>query len=240
MAKIDTNSNVYTIAYATVLVIIVAILLAVVANVLKPKQDANEALDTKKQILASLNLRDLDNKAAEEAYKSQVTEVTCEKCGLSWYEAQIDGAKKYVLPIKGAGLWGGIWGYIALDEDKNTVFGAFFNHSSETPGLGGEIKTKKFQEQFAGKHILDANGAFVGLGVMKAGQTAEGKEQVDAISGATITSKGVETMILTSIQAYADVEWFGAAKVAEEEELEWNQAELVEDNTNIEPETKEE
>ncbi|MCQ2334573.1 MAG: NADH:ubiquinone reductase (Na(+)-transporting) subunit C [Paludibacteraceae bacterium] len=238
----NTNSNVYTIAYATVLVIIVALLLAVVANALLPRQEANVALDTKKQILASLNERNLGNAVSEQTYNEQVTEVTCEKCGLSWYEANLDGEKKYILPVKGAGLWGGIWGYIALNADRNTIYGAYFDHSSETPGLGGEIKTEKFQSQFAGKHILDAEGQFVGLAILKAGQSAEGQDAVDAISGATITSKGVQTMILTSIQAYAAAGWFGQAEVAVEEELEWHQAEKVEEEVieNVEPELTEE
>ncbi len=229
MAKLDTNSNVYTIAYATVLVIIVAMLLAVVANALLPRQEANVALDQKKQILASLNERNLGNAKSEETYNAQVTEVTCEKCGLSWYEANLEGEKKYILPVKGAGLWGGIWGYIALDADKNTIFGAYFDHSSETPGLGGEIKTEKFQAQFAGKKMLNEAGEFVGLAILKAGQSAEGQDAVDAISGATITSKGVQTMILTSIQAYAEAGWFAQAEAAEAEELEWHQAEKVEE-----------
>lgn len=226
--KVNTNSNVYTIVYATVLVIIVALLLAVVANALKPLQDKNVALDTKKQILASLNERNLDNQTSEETYNAQVTEVTCEKCGLKWFEANIEGEKKYVLPIEGAGLWGGIWGYIALNDDKNTIYGAYFDHSSETPGLGGEIKTEKFQAQFAGKHILDAEGQFVGLGVMKAGQTAEGMEQVDAISGATITSKGVQTMIHDAIEAYANAGWFAQGEAPAENEVAEENAENVE------------
>lgn len=234
MAKLDTNSNVYTIAYATVLVIIVALLLAVVANALLPRQEANVALDQKKQILASLNERNLGNAKSEETYNAQVTEVTCEKCGLSWYEANLNGEKKYVLPVKGAGLWGGIWGYIALDADKNTIFGAYFDHSSETPGLGGEIKTEKFQAQFAGKKMLNEAGEFVGLAILKAGQSAEGQDAVDAISGATITSKGVQTMILTSIQAYAEAGWFGQAVAEAAAEVE---EEVIE---NVEPEVTEE
>ena len=97
--------------------------------------------------------------------------------------------------------------YIALNEDKNTIYGTYFDHESETPGLGGEIKTEAFQNQFIGKHLL-RDGKFVGVAIMKAGQTADGMDQVDAISGATITSKGVETMILTSIQAFADKGFF--------------------------------
>ena len=204
MAKINTNSNVYTIVYAAVLVIIVAFLLALANAALKPRQDANVALSQKKQILASINERNLGDQKSEETYEAIVSDA--QLGDLTFYIAKKDG-EKYILPVRGAGLWGGIWGYIALNEDKNTIYGTYFDHESETPGLGGEIKTEAFQNQFIGKHLL-RDGKFVGVAIMKAGQTADGMEQVDAISGATITSKGVETMILTSIQAFADKGFF--------------------------------
>ena len=228
MAKINTNSNVYTIVYAAVLVIIVAFLLALANAALKPRQEANVALSQKKQILASINERNLGDQKSEETYEAMVSEADLD--GLTFYIAKKDG-EKYILPVRGAGLWGGIWGYIALDEDKNTIFGTYFDHESETPGLGGEIKTEAFQNQFIGKHLL-RDGKFVGIGIMKAGQTADGKDQVDAISGATITSKGVETMILTSIQQFADKGFFGEAQASAS-----NEAEAEE---NVEPENEEE
>lgn len=201
--KIDTNSNVYTIVYAAVMVVIVALLLAVVSAVLKPRQDANVLLDTHKQILASLNERDLDDATATKLYDEQITEVTCEKCGLSWYEANLNGEKKYILPVRGAGLWGPIWGYIALNDDKQTIFSVFFNHEGETPGLGGEIKNYTvFQQQFEGKAVLGASGE--GMAIEKAGNGGD----VDCISGATITSKGVETMLHTCLGEYVAAGWF--------------------------------
>ena len=212
MAKINTNSNVYTIVYAAILVIIVAFLLAIVNAALKPRQDANVALDKKKQILASINERNLGDQKSEETYEALVSDA---KIGdLDFFIARKDG-EKYILPVRGAGLWGAIWGYVALNEDKNTIFGTYFDHDSETPGLGGEIKTEAFQNQFIGKRILNDKGEFVGIGIMKAGQTADGMEQVDAISGATITSKGVETMIITSIQQFADAGFFDKAEAPE-------------------------
>ena len=204
MAKINTNSNVYTIVYAAVLVIIVAFLLALANAALKPRQDANVALSQKKQILASINERNLGDQKSEETYEAIVSDA--QLGDLTFHIAKKDG-EKYILPVRGAGLWGGIWGYIALNEDKNTIYGTYFDHESETPGLGGEIKTEAFQNQFIGKHLL-RDDKFVGVAIMKAGQTADGMDQVDAISGATITSKGVETMILTSIQAFADKGFF--------------------------------
>ena len=115
------------------------------------------------------------------------------------FVAEVDGAKKYILPVYGAGLWGPIWGYIALNEDKNTVFGAFFDHSGETPGLGAEIATPHFTDQFQGKEIFD-NAQLVGLLVVKGG--ANGVHEVDGISGGTLTSKGVESMIKSYLSYY--------------------------------------
>ena len=125
--------------------------------------------------------------------------------GLPLYVATIDGETKYVLKLHGAGLWGGIGGYLALDADKNTIFGINFNHESETPGLGAEIVTAKFRNQFNGKHIRNAEGKICSVAVLKTGKTAEnGQEQVDAISGATITSTGVSDMLVNNLAEYAE------------------------------------
>lgn len=219
--KLNTNSNVYTIVYATILVIIVACLLAVVSLSLKPLQDANVALDTKKQILNSLNLRNLDNATAEKTYSEVITPVTCDQCGLQWFEANLNGEKKYVLPVRGAGLWGPIWGYVALDEDKATIYGVFFNHEGETPGLGGEIKELKFQRQFEHKLIFGATGN--GIAIEKEGNGGD----VDCVSGATITSKGVETMLHTGLEAYKAAGWFNNNAQAESTEAEGEERETL-------------
>ena len=124
--------------------------------------------------------------------------------GAPVFVANIEGETKFVLKLHGAGLWGGIGGYLALDADKNTIFGVNFNHESETPGLGAEIVTEKFRHQFNGKHIKNAEGEVVSVAVLKSGKLAEGQEQVDAISGATITSTGVSDMLLSNLGEYAD------------------------------------
>lgn len=194
--KLNTNSNVYTIIYATVMVVIVALLLAVVSSALKPKQQANVELDRKKQVLSSLNIDLKQVKDVDALYAQMIEEQ--ELNGVKVFVATLeDGAVKYIIPMDGAGLWGAIWGYIALDADKNTVYGTYFNHDSETPGLGGEITTEYFQNRFVGKHIAGAEG--YGMEIVKGEATGE---QVQAISGATITSKGVETMINTTLEAY--------------------------------------
>lgn len=191
--KLNTNSNIYTFVYMTVVVIIVAVLLAVVSQALAPKQQANILLDKQKQILGALKV-DYTNADPAEVYYTLVKD-TLKYGEMEVYVANINGATKYILPLSGKGLWGGIGGYLALDEDKNTIYGVNFNHESETPGLGAKIVELPFREQFEGKHIRNAAGEVVSVAVLKAGKHAEGQEQVDAISGATITSSGVSTML---------------------------------------------
>lgn len=112
------------------------------------------------------------------------------------------GNKYYVIPMVGKGLWGPIWGYIALKEDLNTVFGASFDHKTETPGLGAEINQESFQKQFEGEQIFDNNGNFVSIKVIKGGAKKEDKHGVDAITGGTITSRGVSEMIERTLNMY--------------------------------------
>ena len=200
---LDTNSNVYTIIYASIIVVIVAVLLAFVSQVLRPRQEENILLDQQKQILVSLN-QNYDNTDPAELYKNTITDTIELENGAKVFVAKVAGETKYVLKLHGAGLWGGIGGYLALDADKNTIYGVNFNHESETPGLGGEIVTEKFRNQFIGKHIRNAAGEVVSVAVLKAGKMAEGQEQVDALSGATITCDGVSTMIATNLAEYAE------------------------------------
>ena len=203
MKKLDTNSNVYTIIYATIIVVIVAVLLAVVNQVLSERQEFNKKLDVQKQILTSLNIEYTAENAGD-LYKQYVQEDSTEN-GLPLFVATVDGAKKYVLRLRGRGLWGAIWGYIALNDDKNTIFGINFGHESETPGLGGDIVTAKFREQFKGKKIKNANNDILSVAVLKTGNLApNGQEQVDALAGATITSTGVNDMLLSSLIEYTE------------------------------------
>ena len=186
----------------TVVVIIVAVLLAVVSQALAPKQQANILLDKQKQILGALKV-DYTNADPAEVYYTLVQD-TLKYGEMEVYVANINGATKYILPLSGKGLWGGIGGYLALDEDKNTIYGVNFNHESETPGLGAKIVEPEFRSQFEGKHIRNAEGAVVSVAVLKAGKHAEGQEQVDAISGATITSSGVSTMLEVNLAEYEE------------------------------------
>ena len=200
--KLNTNSNSYIIIYSAVLVIIVAFLLAFVFQALKPMQDANVALDVKKQILYSLNIRGLDGEEAEAKYKEVVKE-EIEAEGLKYFACEIDGQPKYVFPLKGMGLWGGISGFLSVNDNLNTVYGAYFNHESETAGLGAEIKdSQAWQEKFQGKKIFDANGE-VALSVVKKVDNPD--TQVDCVTGATLTSNGVSDMLRDCMKQYMNL-----------------------------------
>jgi Na+-transporting NADH:ubiquinone oxidoreductase subunit C len=97
-----------------------------------------------------------------------------------------------VLPVSGFGLWGIMYGYLAIEGDGNTIRGIGFYDHKETPGLGGEISNPRWQAQWPGKQIFDTAGD-VAFELVKGG--GEGESQVDALSGATLTSRGVENMI---------------------------------------------
>ena len=225
----NTNSNGYTVIYATVMVIIVALMLALVSSALKDTQTANVELDKKKQILASLNI-DLEGKDAVSIYNQYIVEElvinfkaeildSSELCAfkidflkelakaeaerkLPIYVAKVDGKTKYIMSMKGTGLWGPIWGYVALNEDKNSIFGSYFSHASETPGLGAEIAYKPFQKTLIDKKILGADLSFKSISVLKPDNKPNSEYEIDGISGGTITSKAVEKMIFNCLGQY--------------------------------------
>ena len=224
-----TNSNSYTIIYSVIIVVIVAFLLAFVFQALKPMQDANVALDKKKQILNSLNIRELNDAQADAKYKEVVVadRVIDEKgkmllpgttggenAGfkleskdykegkLALYICRVNGETKYVIPVYGMGLWGPISGYIALNADKSTIYGVYFNHESETAGLGAEIKDNKaWQEKFQGKKLFkNGDDKTIALSVEK--KVEDPTTQVDAVTGATLTSNGVRDMLHEALGKY--------------------------------------
>ncbi len=225
--KLNTNSNTYTMLYATGVVVIVAFLLAFAYAALKDRSDANERIDKKQQILAALNIRNLDKSDVETKYKEVVMQdkvvdaqgnvkdegADKDKAGftidrkdigadnLPIYICEVDGKKKFVLPMVGKGLWGGIWGFVALDDDGQTVFGSYFSHESETAGLGSLIKEQKFQDAFVGKQAYSADGN-AALKVVKSGAVQDAEHEVDGITGATLTSNGVRDMITEYLSLY--------------------------------------
>jgi Na+-transporting NADH:ubiquinone oxidoreductase subunit C len=172
----------------------VAFLLAFIFKALKPMQDANVALDQKKQILYSLNIRGLDGHEAEAKYAEVVKEEKTEN-GQTVYLCNVDGEDVCVFAMKGMGLWGGISGFVAIhDQDGPTVYGAYFNHESETAGLGAEIKdSQAWQEKFIGKKVFKDGNDDVALSVVK--KVEDPETQVDCVTGATLTSNGVNDMI---------------------------------------------
>lgn len=217
----NTNSNSYTIVYASVMVVIVAFLLAFVSSSLRETQNKNVELDTKKQILAALGVKDVKDADVEYnkyikgdmlmnangtltentgAFATAYEKEAKEKNRLHVFVAEVNGETKYVFPVYGAGLWGAIWGYVALNGDKDTVFGVYFSHASETPGLGAEIATPHFQGEFTGKKTLE-NGE-IALSVVKNGKVEKPEYQVDGISGGTITSVGVNDMLKNCLSNY--------------------------------------
>ncbi|MDE5788340.1 MAG: FMN-binding protein [Bacteroidaceae bacterium] len=198
----NTNSNVYTFVYAAVMVVIVAFLLAFVASALKPIQDANVERDTKNQILTSLNITGLSGADIDQKYADVITGELQEQGG-KVFVATVDGATKYVIPVKGRGLWGGLWGYISIDEDKQHVFGTYFDHESETAGLGARIKERWFQEKFNGKPIFTDDPNQVALTVVKVGQSKK-ETEIDGVTGATLTSVGVAGMVTDGLQQYIE------------------------------------
>ena len=198
----NTNKNSYIIIYSSVMVIIVAFLLAFIYQTLKPMQDVNVALDKKKQILASLNIRDVSDSEAEAKYQEVVKAENTVGEGLTLYQCEVDGNKKVVVPVRGMGLWGPIWGYVALDDDKTTIFGAYFNHESETAGLGAEIKdSRAWQDQFRGKKVYSVDGKVL-IAVKKKSDVKNPESECDAVTGATLTSDGVSLMLQESFEKY--------------------------------------
>jgi len=233
--KMDRNSNLYTFLYASGMVILVAMLLAIAATSLKPAQQKNKETEKKIDILKSFGKADGAEKSSnkhkfvEDAFNKYVVDKfvvnskgdkvdgvdaftidlkvefskPLEQRNLPIYKVSLDDQSvKYIIPLRGRGLWGPIWGYIALNEDFNTIYGATFAHQGETPGLGAEINTVEFQKQFIGKSIFDVNNKFVSVTVVKGGADKTNPHAVDAISGGTITSKGLEAMISDCLIGY--------------------------------------
>lgn len=224
----NKQGNVYTIIYIIVLVVVVGTALAFTSISLRDRQQANADADKMRQILASvlvnpepsevigtyrgivketLLVNDRGECVGDDAFGVNVAEQSKLPAGerlLPVYVCTLaDGAVKYVLPVYGAGLWGPIWGYVSVDADGCTVYGAYFAHQGETPGLGAEIEKPAFSSQFQGKTLFK-NDVFLPVAVVKAGQNPAGDEDyVDGISGGTITSKGVGAMIDNCLSPYA-------------------------------------
>ncbi len=225
----DRNSNIYTFIYASVMVVFVAAVLAAVAMALKPMQTRNFEIEKKQNILASVNIA-ASVEETEELYADNIKNLyvvnakgervdgidgfevdlkkekakPAQERNLPVFECETENGLKYIFPLYGAGLWGPIWGFVSLDADMNTIYGAYFDHEGETPGLGAEISTGWFQQEFKGKKLFDETGKLVSIIVKKTGQNAPAEHSVDGVSGGTITSKGLEDMLLADFSGYKE------------------------------------
>jgi len=187
-------SNTYIFIYITVLVTVIAVVLTLVSTGLKPRRDRNKQAEKCQQILRAAG-HDIDRSKAVEAFSNLAAPLTDD--GRQYRVVCADGTNGVAIRLDGKGLWGPIWGYAVLSEDGTTVKGVAFDHKSETPGLGAKIAEESFMKSFEGKKLYDKNGKFVSVRVLKAGKEPEiaDENRVDAISGATITSRGVDEMM---------------------------------------------
>ena len=249
----NTNSNVYTVIYTTIVVVVVAAALAFVAQKLGPAQQANAKAETLRQMMAAAQVKSTDdlyaskNNEVLKLYSNNIEEaftidLTGKKvAGLSTSSDNIelvDGLKAVnkavkagdcsslpvykfkggitVIPVYGAGLWGPIWGYIAFENDCKTIKGAYFDHESETPGLGAKIKDEPwFREKFTGRKVSFGSTPLFALAKNAEADGAE--NAVDAISGATMTSKGLNEALNVWFEAYSKYLGTAAESTTEEE-----------------------
>ena len=189
-------SNTYIFLYITALVMVIAVVLALVSTGLKPRRDLNKQAEKCQQILWAAGYRDLDRKQSVELF-SKVAKAIEATCNEQYIIRCADGMNGTAVRLDGKGLWGPIWGYAVISEDGQTLKGIALDHKSETPGLGAKITEKAFLKSFEGKRLYDKDGNFVSVRVLKSGTASEIAEEnrVDAISGATLTSKGVDDML---------------------------------------------
>ncbi|MEM7108042.1 MAG: NADH:ubiquinone reductase (Na(+)-transporting) subunit C [Bacteroidota bacterium] len=118
-------------------------------------------------------------------------------------ETETDKVDAYILPLYGAGLWNAIWGYVALESDLNTIVGASFDHTGETPGLGARIGNAEIQNRYVGKKVRDESGTIVSVNMVKGeGNSNLSEHQVDGMSGATITGRGLNDMLEAYLNYY--------------------------------------
>ncbi len=225
--KINKQSVTYTIIYISVIIIVVGTALAFTYMSLKNRQQANADAEKMKEILASVHLVAPEGMVVDEFNKCITKQYIVNIAGetivgnafgvdvkleskkleserlLPVYECNLGKLGiKYILPVYGAGLWGPIWGYVAMDDDGSTIYGAYFSHSGETPGLGANISEEPFQRQFDKKHMF-VDSIFLPVSVIKKGQKPNNNaEYVDAVSGGTITSKGVADMLSNCLKPY--------------------------------------
>jgi len=196
------SSNAKTFIFAAVLCVVCSYLLTFAATFLKPFQEANALADKQKNVMKVLNLLE-DGKKEDGQIVSEATESTSP----IYLKIQNEQLVSYAVPISGYGLWSTLYGFFALEADGNTVAGITFYEHGETPGLGAECEKPWFQNNFVGKQISNKDNEFVSISIAKSAVPADTppekkRRMVDGISGATITSKGIETFIKKDLERY--------------------------------------
>lgn len=193
------KSNLATIVFAIVLGVVCALALTAVAEFATPYREANELAERYRNILEIFNIPVAEGAANQDIIKTfedKVTIVGKDSANPDYYLY----SQLIAIPAQGPGLWGPIEGLIGLAPDGVTITAVSFYKQEETPGLGGEIATKDFTDRFIGKNLFDADGR-PALTLVRPGK-ASGNYQVDAISGATMTSDKVQALISASAENF--------------------------------------
>lgn len=225
----NTQSNTYTFLYAAIMVVVVAAVLSFTSLSLKERQSMNKEVEKKQNILKAVNVASTPENAVELYDKYIVKAIIVDSEGevksndkdetfkvdlkkenkLDLSERKLpvfvfnkEGVgEKLIIPVLGKGMWGPIWGFISMESDRKTIYGATFDHKGETPGLGAEISNADFLAPFTGKQIFNQAGMFTSLKLVK-GTASTNPHAFDAVSGGTVTSKGLEEMLLNSLGSY--------------------------------------
>ena len=227
--SINVDSNAYTLGFATIIVVGVALLLSGFSELVKERYKQNVILDKKMSIMSSVD-KNATKENTEQKFNSTIKSLIVNSKGesqevnplksldidlrkelkkplenrsLPLYVYTDNGKTKYILPMHGNGLWDFIGGYLAIKPDFNTLAGALFTHVGETPGLGAEMTKDWFQDNFIDEKLMK-DGEFIGIKVLKGkGNKANAElHKVDGMSGATITGDGIEAMIETCVKGY--------------------------------------
>lgn len=200
------KNNVYTLCFAGVLGTVCSLLLTGVASFTAPYQQANAKAEKNRNILGVLQVQYSPDASSQELvtiYKDNVSE---EKSGeLEMYRyvppQDSDAEETVAVGFDGPGLWGPVKGFLALDKQMRTIRGITFYEQEETPGLGGEIASDWFREQFVGKSIIDEAG---NPGIIISSSEPKASNKVDAISGATMTCEKVQAMLNEAIESIVE------------------------------------
>lgn len=226
------QSNLYIVIYSAILTIVCGGLLALAAEGLKEKQQYNIDMEQKKNILSTVIVldegADINDVYSKKVKAFVVDSQGNVKDGIQpkdvnlaaeykkapaerllpvyEFKSETDPNKTeyVVLPVFGYGLWNNIWGFVALKSDLNTIQGVKFQHAGETPGLGARIESDQdVQDRFKGKTIYEGE-KLVSVTMMKGeGKDYSGSQhEVDGMSGATLTAKGVNNMLKDYLASY--------------------------------------